>query len=70
VEDLALCELLNGDVASLVGVNFGNKSLVSCAYCICLVLVNLEFILCRSSTQVVVLTKITCRSLLVLLRNF
>jgi hypothetical protein len=34
VEDPALCELLNGDVASLVGVNFGNKSLMSCAYCI------------------------------------
>jgi hypothetical protein len=31
VEDLALCELLNGDVASLVGVNFRNKALVSCA---------------------------------------
>jgi hypothetical protein len=29
VQDSALCELLNGDVASLVGVNFGNKSLVS-----------------------------------------
>jgi hypothetical protein len=31
VEDLTLCELLNGDVASLVEVNFGNKSLVSYA---------------------------------------
>jgi hypothetical protein len=45
VEDPALCELLNGDVASLVGVNFGNKSLVFCAYCIYLALVDLEFIL-------------------------
>jgi hypothetical protein len=44
VEDLALYEILNGDVASLVGVNFGNKSLVSCAYCIYLVLVDLEFV--------------------------
>jgi hypothetical protein len=49
VEDPALCELLNGDVASLVGVNSGNKSLVSCAYCIYLGLISLEFILCRST---------------------
>jgi hypothetical protein len=48
VEDPALCELLNGDVASLVRVNFGNKSLVSCAYCIYLVFVDLEFVLRRS----------------------
>jgi hypothetical protein len=48
VEDSALCELLNGDVASLVEVYFGNKSLVSCAYCIYLVLIDLGFILCRS----------------------
>jgi hypothetical protein len=40
VEDPALYVLLNEDVAFLVGVNFGNKSLVSCAYCICLVLVT------------------------------
>jgi hypothetical protein len=31
VEGLALCELLNGDVASLVGVNFKNNSVVSWA---------------------------------------
>jgi hypothetical protein len=37
VEDPALCELLNGDVASSVEVNFGNNSLVSCDYCIYLV---------------------------------
>jgi hypothetical protein len=49
VEDPTLCELLNGDVAFLVGVNFGNKSLVLCAYCIYLVLINLEFILYRST---------------------
>jgi hypothetical protein len=49
VEDPALCELLNGHVASLVGVNFMNKSLVSCAYCMYLVLVDLEFVLCRST---------------------
>jgi hypothetical protein len=49
VEDPALCELLNEDVASLVGVNFRNKSFVSCAYCIYLVLVDLEFVLCRST---------------------
>jgi hypothetical protein len=42
VEDSALCELLKGDVASLVEVNFGNKSLVSCAYCIYLVFIDLE----------------------------
>jgi hypothetical protein len=49
VEDPTLCELLNGDVASLVEVNFENKSLMSCAYCIYLVLVDLEFVLCRST---------------------
>jgi hypothetical protein len=49
MEDPALCELLNGDVASLVEVNFENKPLVSCAYCIYLVLVDLEFVLCRST---------------------
>jgi hypothetical protein len=49
VEDLTLYELLNGDIASLVGANFGKKFLVSCAYCVYLVLVNLEFLLCRST---------------------
>jgi hypothetical protein len=49
VEDLTLYELLNGDVASLVRVNFGNKYLVSCAYCIYLVFVDLDFVLCRST---------------------
>jgi hypothetical protein len=49
VEDPALCELLNGDVASLVQVNFENKSLVSCGYCIYLVPIDLEFILCPST---------------------
>jgi hypothetical protein len=49
VEDPAICELLNGDVASLLGVNFKNKSLVSCAYCIYLALVVLEIVLCRST---------------------
>jgi hypothetical protein len=49
VEDLALCELLNGDVAFLVEAKFGNKSLVSCAYCIYLVLIDLEFVLYRST---------------------
>jgi hypothetical protein len=49
VEDPALCELLNGDVAFLVEVNSVNKFLISCAYCIYLVLVDLEFILCRST---------------------
>jgi hypothetical protein len=43
VQDPALSELLNGDIASLVGVKFGKKSLVS------LVLVDLEFVLCRST---------------------
>jgi hypothetical protein len=49
VEDPALYELLNGDVTFLVEVNFGNKSLVSCSYCIYLVLVDLEFVLCLSA---------------------
>jgi hypothetical protein len=49
VEDPALCELLNEDVTSLVEVKFGNKSLVSCAYCIYLVFIDLEFVLCRST---------------------
>jgi hypothetical protein len=47
VEDPVHCELLNEDVTSLVGVNFKNKSFVSRAYCIYLVLVDLEFVLCR-----------------------
>jgi hypothetical protein len=46
VEDPALCELLNGDIAFLVEVNFRNKSLVSCDYCIYLVLIDLEIVLC------------------------
>jgi hypothetical protein len=46
VETPALCEILNGDVASLVEVNFRNKSLVSCGYCIYLVPIDLEFVLC------------------------
>jgi hypothetical protein len=53
VEDPALCELLNGDVAFLVEVNFGNKSLVSCAYscayCFYLVLIDLRLVLSRST---------------------
>jgi hypothetical protein len=49
VEDPALCELLDRDVASLVEVNFGNKSFVSCGYCIYLVLIDLEFVLCQST---------------------
>jgi hypothetical protein len=49
VEDPAFCELLNGDVASLVELNFENKSLVSCGYCIYSVLIHLEFVLCRST---------------------
>jgi hypothetical protein len=46
VEDLAIYELLNGDVGFLVEVNFRNKSLMSCGYCICLFLIDLEFVLC------------------------
>jgi hypothetical protein len=50
VDNLAFCELLNGDLASLVEVNFGNKSqLVSYAYYFYLVLVDLGFILSRST---------------------
>jgi hypothetical protein len=47
VEDPALCELLNGDVVFLVKVNFRNKSPVSCDYCVYLIFVDLEFVLCR-----------------------
>jgi hypothetical protein len=49
VEDPALCKLLNGDIACLVEVNLGNKSLVSCGYCIHLVPIDLEFVLYRST---------------------
>jgi hypothetical protein len=52
VENSTLCELLNGVngyIASLVGVNLGNNSLVHCAYCFYLVLVDLEFVLSRST---------------------
>jgi hypothetical protein len=34
VEDLDLCELLNGDVAFLVGVNFMKQ--ISCSLCLLL----------------------------------
>ena len=40
--------LLNGDVASLVGVNFGNKSCVSRFISFILVLVDLELNFTRS----------------------
>jgi len=49
VDNPALCEHLNGDVASCVQVNFGNKSLVSCSYCSYLVLVDFESVLSRST---------------------
>jgi hypothetical protein len=49
MEDPALCELLNEDVAFLVEVNFRYKSLVSSTYCIYLCLIDLEFVLCRST---------------------
>jgi hypothetical protein len=29
-----LCRYLNGDIASVVEVNFDNKSLILCAYCV------------------------------------
>jgi hypothetical protein len=70
VEDPALCELLNGDVAFLVELNFENKSLMSCTYCIYLVLVDLEFVLCRSTYSSCCACKDTCKSLLVSLCNF
>ena len=49
MDNPALCEHLNGDVASCVEVNFGNKSLVSCSYCSYLVLVDFESVLSRST---------------------
>ena len=49
MENPALCELLNGDVASFVGVNFGNKSCVSCSLCSYLVFVDLDLVLSRST---------------------
>jgi hypothetical protein len=70
VEDPALCKLLNGDIAFLVGVNFGNKSLVSYIYCFHLLLVDIEFVLCRSMYSSCSLTKINCRSLIESLCNF
>jgi hypothetical protein len=60
VEDPTLCELLNGDVASLAEVNFRNKSLMC----------NSSFCCVDLHSRVVVLAKITCRSLLVSLCNF
>ena len=49
MDNRALCEHLNGDIASCVQVNFGNKSLVSCSYCSYLVLVDFESVLSRST---------------------
>ena len=49
MDNLALCELLSEDVASLVGVNFGSKSYVSCSYCSYFVLVDLDLVLFRST---------------------
>ena len=43
------CELLNRDIASLVGVNFGNKYCVTCSYFFYLVLVDLELVLPQST---------------------
>ena len=48
MDNLALCELLSGDVASLVEVNFGSKSYVSCSYCSYFVLVDLGLVMFRS----------------------
>ena len=48
MDNPALCEPLNGDVASLVEVNFGLNSCVSSSYCSYLVLVDLELVLSRS----------------------
>ena len=48
MDNSTLHELLNGDVASFVRVNFGNKSCVSCFYCSYLVLVDFELLLARS----------------------
>ena len=45
----ALGALLNGDIAPFVGVNFGNKSCVTCSYCSYLVLVDFESVLSRST---------------------
>jgi hypothetical protein len=65
VKDPPPCELFNRDVASLMGANFGNKSPVFYVYCIYLALVNLEFVLCRSTYSSCCTCKIHCRSLLV-----
>ena len=48
MDNPALCELLNGNIASFVGVNIENKSCVSCSYCSYLVLVDFELLLAQS----------------------
>lgn len=63
MKDPALCELFDGGATFLVGVNFMNKSLMSCVYYIYLVVVDLKFILYRYKTRVVMLAKIIWRSL-------
>ena len=48
MDNPALCELVNRDIAYFVGVNFRNKFSVTCSYCSYLVLVDFELLLARS----------------------
>ena len=43
------CELLNGDVASLVVVNFGINLMSTYSYCFHIVLVDFDLVLSRST---------------------
>ena len=45
MENAVDCELLNGDVASLVGENFRINLMSTCSYCFRIVLVDFELVL-------------------------
>ena len=47
--NLALCELINEDIASLVEVNFGINLVSTCFYCFHIVLVDFDLVLSRST---------------------
>jgi len=49
VDNPALCELLNGDIASLVEVNFRINLVSTCSYCFHIVLVDFKLVLSRST---------------------
>ena len=49
MDNPALCELLNGDIASLVEVNFRINLESTCSYCFHIVLVDFKLVLSRST---------------------